>query len=84
MAERSVRIVLRVVVAFDQKPLRSILSTASDPQMLHRPWMSKPINVPQLPHHHCSIIACASLLDAEARTSPDGTVKMGFTVAADT
>src|ERR1700680_4541459 len=29
------------------------LSTASDPQVLHRPWVSNVICVRQVTHHHC-------------------------------
>jgi hypothetical protein len=31
----------------------AILSTASEPQVLHRPWVSNAICVRQLTHHHC-------------------------------
>jgi hypothetical protein len=41
----------------DGKALRSILHTESDPQLLHRPWVSNAICVMQLTHNQCFMIA---------------------------
>jgi hypothetical protein len=45
-----------------RKESRSILSTESDPQVLHRPWVSKAICARQLTHHHCFIIGSLECL----------------------
>jgi len=47
---------------FTRETPRLILSTASDPHVLHRPWVSKSIGVRQPAHHHFFSIASPASL----------------------
>ena len=61
---------------FVRRTRRSILFAASDPQVLHGPWMSNPIGAWQLAHHHGFFIARPDLFGAGARAGPDATIEM--------